>query len=851
MEAVVPSSSPLREEDSKNHDSKPLSAELVPEEVIIQVDKKKRVSSDFSLTSKVSMVQFQFMATNENLSKTRSRTLILLQRLQRLKGRRIICSSSKIIITHPSRSIGYLFRLITLETENVHYASWAELFLNTASAVDVIDHLVPPKDAVIEKDATWKRLDAIVKQWIYSTISVDLLHTILEPGSTAQTAWDRLKDIFNDNKHTRAVMLEQQFTNTHMDNYPNVSSYCQALKMIADQLANVGSPVSEPRLVLQLVTHVSDGFKGIATIIQQKDPLPPFYKARSMLALEESNQRITAPATADTALLASQQSKDSDSKPLSNSNSYKGNGNSNSNINRGKGGRNNYCGQNRNKNNGGNSSSSGRNNGNNRGGNNNQQGTWTWVPFNSYQQGWGAPPCPYPTAGWTAPSRPQQGILGPRPSQTGQAFFAQPGTSSTSGAFVPTGIAAMMQSLGLQQPDDNYYMDTGASSHMTSNSGNLSSYSFLSKNRHIVVGNGDLIPIIGHGAMSLASPYPPLLLNNVLHVPNLIKNLVSVRKFTIDNHVSVEFDPFGFTVKDLKTGMPIMRSNSTGDLYPLHASTQAKAASYLHVFTAIPSPITALHDPNWNRAMNDEFDALIKNETWILVPRPPNVNITRCHWLFKHKFKANGDFERYKARLVVNGRSQQVGVDCDETFSPVAKPATIRTVLSLAVSNKWPIHQLNVKNAFLHGHLTETVYMHQPPGFKNKNRPNDVCLLKKSLYGLKQAPRAWYQRFATYASSIGFVHSKSDNSLFIFSDGTNMAYLLLYVDDIILTTSSIALRDKIMALFRAEFAMTDLGPLNFFLGVAATRHDHGLFLHQSKYATDIINRAQMSNCKPA
>ncbi|XP_074303786.1 uncharacterized protein LOC141638278 [Silene latifolia] len=170
---------------------------------------------------------------------------------------------------HPAYSVSNIknFVQITLETENVHYASWAELFLNTASAFDVLDHLVPPKDKVINKDVTWTHLDAIVQQWIYSTISLDLLHTILEPGSTAQAAWDRLKDIFNDNKHSRAVLLEQQFTNTHMDNFPNVSSYCQSLKMIADQLANVGSPVSDTRLVLQLVTHVSEGFKGIATII--------------------------------------------------------------------------------------------------------------------------------------------------------------------------------------------------------------------------------------------------------------------------------------------------------------------------------------------------------------------------------------------------------------------------------------------------------------------------------------------------------------------------------------------------------------------------------------------------------
>ena len=110
----------------------------------------------------------------------------------------------------------------------------------------------------------------------------------------------------------------------------------------------------------------------------------------------------------------------------------------------------------------------------------------------------------------------------------------------------------------------------------------------------------------------------------------------------------------------------------------------------------------------------------------------------------------------YKARLVANGRSQQQGIDCDETFSPVVKPATIRTILSLAISRHWLIHQLDVKNAFLHGHLQETVYMHQPPGFRDPQHPDYVCHLRQSLYGLKQAPRAWYQRFAQHALRIGF-----------------------------------------------------------------------------------------------
>nr|GEX79460.1 ribonuclease H-like domain-containing protein [Tanacetum cinerariifolium] len=272
-----------------------------------------------------------------------------------------------------------------------------------------------------------------------------------------------------------------------------------------------------------------------------------------------------------------------------------------------------------------------------------------------------------------------------------------------------------------------------------------------------------------------------------------------------------------------------------------------------HVTTSfsIPkSPFHALRDPNWKQAMYDEYKALIDNNNWVLVPRPPNVNIIRSMWLYKYKYNANGSLNRYKARLVANRRSQQQGVDCDETFSHVVKPATIRTVLSLAVSREWHIHQLDVKNAFLHGHLTETVYMHQPPGFTDSAYSDYVCLLQKSLYVLKHGPRAWFQRFSSCVIRAGFYHSKAESSLFIFHKGLDTTYLLLYVDDIILTASSTSLLQRIISLLHDEFAMTDLGPLNYFLGIAAMRTTSGIFLSQTKYATEILEQSQMLNCNP-
>ncbi|KAM0042542.1 putative RNA-directed DNA polymerase [Helianthus debilis subsp. tardiflorus] len=294
-----------------------------------------------------------------------------------------------------------------------------------------------------------------------------------------------------------------------------------------------------------------------------------------------------------------------------------------------------------------------------------------------------------------------------------------------------------------------------------------------------------------------------------------------------------------------------MRTRSKTGIHKPNPKFNLSTPSDTRSISPIPnSHLKALLDPNWHKAMTDEFSALQVNRTWELVPRPSGVPIVRCMWLYRHKFKSNGQLERYKARLVVNGKSQTVGIDCHETFSPVVKPATIRTVLSLAVSRQWPIHQLDVKNAFLHGNLDKTVFMFQPPGFVDKTHPDFVCRLRKSLYGLKQAPRTWYNRFSTHLLSNGFKSSICDSSLFTYQRATSTAYLLLYVDDIVITASDMTLLQNIISMLSREFAMTDLGPLHHFLGIAVTRDSNGLFLSQSQYARDIIHRANMTDCKP-
>jgi Reverse transcriptase (RNA-dependent DNA polymerase) len=234
---------------------------------------------------------------------------------------------------------------------------------------------------------------------------------------------------------------------------------------------------------------------------------------------------------------------------------------------------------------------------------------------------------------------------------------------------------------------------------------------------------------------------------------------------------------------------------------------------------------------DWQRAMALELDALAQNQTWDLVPPPDNQHIVGCKWVYRIKRKADGTIERFKARLVAKCYTQEEGIDYTETFSPVVKPVTIQTLLSLAISKGWSLRQLDVNNAFLHGDLNEVVYMAQPPGFVNSDFPNHVCLLKKALYGLKQAPRAWFYRLRDFLASLGFLTSKSDSSLFIKCTARDVVYLLVYVDDIVIIGTSPSLVDHLISSLHATFTIKDLGCLSYFLGITATRSDSDLFSH--------------------
>jgi hypothetical protein len=248
--------------------------------------------------------------------------------------------------------------------------------------------------------------------------------------------------------------------------------------------------------------------------------------------------------------------------------------------------------------------------------------------------------------------------------------------------------------------------------------------------------------------------------------------------------------------------------------------------------------------------MSQEFHALLSNQTWSLCPRPLHQNVVRNKWVFKIKQKPDDSVDRFKARLVAKGFDQVSGVDYYETFSPVIKPATIRLILALVVQFNWQIKQLDVSNAFLHGVLDEEVYMEQPQGFVDPSYPDHVCRLHKALYGLKQAPRAWFTRLSHALLDIGFCGSQMDHSLFVYHIDHIHIFLLVYVDDIILTGNHPETIQRFIATMQSDFAMKDLRSLGYFLGVQAIRDATRLHLRQSKYALDLLHLTQMIDSKP-
>ena len=187
--------------------------------------------------------------------------------------------------------------------------------------------------------------------------------------------------------------------------------------------------------------------------------------------------------------------------------------------------------------------------------------------------------------------------------------------------------------------------------------------------------------------------------------------------------------------------------------------------------------------------MVNEMQAFDDNGTWDLPLLLTGKKAIGCHWVFAIKFNPDGSVFRLKARLVAKGYAQTYGVDYSDTFSPIDKLTSIRLAISLVASYDWDLHELDIKNAFLHGDLQEEVYMEQPPRFVAREEIGKVCRLRKSLYGLKQSHRVWFDKFSQAVETFGMQKSKSDHSVFYKNSSYGIILLEMYVDGIVITRS--------------------------------------------------------------
>uniref|UniRef100_A0A2N9I2F7 Integrase catalytic domain-containing protein n=1 Tax=Fagus sylvatica TaxID=28930 RepID=A0A2N9I2F7_FAGSY len=274
----------------------------------------------------------------------------------------------------------------------------------------------------------------------------------------------------------------------------------------------------------------------------------------------------------------------------------------------------------------------------------------------------------------------------------------------------------------------------------------------------------------------------------------------------------------------------------------------------------IPLLMTPTADPTFDES---PLSAPAANPVNTTAPEPRRSHRVLGIWLicqlvnlllvavgYKIKTRSDGTVDRYKARLVAKGFTQEYGIDYEETFAPVARLSSVRTLIAVSASRHWPLFQMDVKNAFLNGELTEEVYMQlplgfsQPPGFSLK-----MCRLRRVLYGLKQAPRAWFAKFSSTISQHGFSASSYDSALFFRRSDHGITLLLLYVDDMIITGDDVQGIQDLKRFLGQHFEMKDLGPLSYFLGLEVSSSSDGYYLTQAKYTSDLISRAGITDSK--
>lgn len=293
---------------------------------------------------------------------------------------------------------------------------------------------------------------------------------------------------------------------------------------------------------------------------------------------------------------------------------------------------------------------------------------------------------------------------------------------------------------------------------------------------------------------------------------------------------------------DYELGYQIHRSQGNSVYSCLTEAVQEEQAP-----TNFSEAIKCRDSNKWLTAMEEEMNAFKENQTWDLVSLPKGKHAVDNRWVLRMKYKPDGTIDRYRARLVARGIFQRAGLDYDETFSPVARYDSIRTLIAIAAEENLILGQFDVKTAFLYGDIDAEIYMIQPQGFDDGS--GRVCRLKKSLYGLKQSPRCWNNKFHSFMEKNCFVRSTADPCIYVRQSKDEKLLIAIYVDDGLIAGSSQTEVDSFLKLLTTEFKIT-VGSLDSFLGMQIEQRESGFFVSQRSYVQKILHRFSMVDCKP-
>jgi hypothetical protein len=436
----------------------------------------------------------------------------------------------------------------TLDMQSHNYTKWRTLFEMVLGRFNLLSHV--ESDDTHPDNLTWATENLLVSNWLHSKIFENLMDMCLHLRScTARQVWVHIGNLFTGNNSSRAVHLECELHNL-VQGEMMANDYCHKLRQLANSLADCDAPVQDCALVHQLIRDLNLKFSVLKTLLPLFPKFLIFVEARELILTTETSRDADTKRATETALLAtgstSQKVVPSPlAQPLSDCSSNN-NPFNNNNYN--------YGGQGRGRGCGGGHGRGGRNSGHGSGGHNGYNNAPFWPPTAPWGSSWGGGGW---RASWTGATRP--GLLGSHPpAHAYQAYQPPPMLPPHhQPSWDTTGLIQALQAASLQQSNNqgDWYMDSGASSHMTSDQGNLTKYfpSLSHDSSPIVVGTGSRLPILGIGYTHLRAPNINFLLAYVLHTPSLVSNLIYVHNFTRDNWYSIEFDPFGFCVKDLIT----------------------------------------------------------------------------------------------------------------------------------------------------------------------------------------------------------------------------------------------------------------------------------------------------------